>query len=201
MTAQGSDRPLAVFRRRTPGEPASAALTSGKDPLIVDFAVPDGIMLAEAESAAGQAMAQLQQDKILADRYGVTGRTFTDAEIMALSRVLVAVETAIKLWTGWNYALLVPRPTKDDPDAAAVEPQTLSPATIAQLLIDEPNIRAAWTIHLDAVSPLERAEGNVSGVSPTTTSEEAPNTATDVESSAIPAPADSPDETASSAPA
>lgn len=195
MTGLGEMPHAAVYRRRVPGALIRAALTSDAKPLYVDFEVPDGIMLAEAESAAGQAMAQMQQDKILADRYGVTDRVFNDAEILALSRVLVAVETAIRLWKAWNYALI-----EGEGEVAQVVPQKLSPQAIAQLLIADQDIRAAWTIQLDAASPLERAEGNVSGVSPTMNSEEAPNIAQGAESSTIPAPADSLSETASPVP-
>jgi len=187
-----ADEPLAVYRRRRPGEIRRVVLQTGDPALYVDFAVPDGVALAAIEAAAQTAAVTLLQTPALLERYGLGDRMVKEADLLTFSRVLVAVEAAISLWRGWNYAV-------ESEDGSAPIKAQLSPPLIATLLIDDLDIRAAWMLHLDAASPLERSEGNGSGVSPNTNSDEAPDTAMAAESPAAPAPEGSPNPTESSA--
>lgn len=184
------DAPLAVFKRRHPGELRLAALDDGAPPLLVEFEVPDGLKLAQAEAAAAKAMATLRESPAYLTRYGLAERRLEDEEIGALARVVTAMETAFLLWRDWTAAHVVD---------GEVERRPLTAAHIAEVLLDQ-NLRMAWLIHLDAASPLERAEGNGSGASPNGSSAEAPNTAPDAPETRGPVPEASPAERAGSAP-
>jgi hypothetical protein len=181
--------PLAVFKRRQLGEITVAALDSGSPPLFVAFEVPTGLKVAEGEAAAARAMATLRDNPEILRRYGLPERALTDAETFALGRIATAVEFAVLLWREWTYS----RAGVDD------GPAPLEPEVIGELLADQ-HIRAAWMMQLDAASPLERAEGNASGVSPNGSSEEAPNTAEAASGAEAPAPAAAEAEPAISAP-
>lgn len=175
--------PLAVFRRRAPGEIRNIALDDGDPPLLVAFEVPDGAVMAEAEAAVSMSMAHLRENPKALRRYGLPERALSDAQLAATARIATAVETAVLTWRDWTYS----REGVDEPGVKA----PLTPEVIAGLLLDQ-HIRAAWTLHLDAASPLERAEGNVSGVSPNTNTDGAPNIAGDASRPEAPAPAGDP---------
>lgn len=197
--AELDDMPLAAYRRRQPGEIRRVVLQGGEPPLVVAFETPDGMKLAEAEAAAHLAMAHLAQNPEILGRYGLEAKKLTPEEIFAISKIITACETARVLWRDWNYALVT------DEGAEPVKAE-LTPANIAQLLVSDEGVRAAWNVHLDAASPLERAEGNGSGASPNTSSAEAPSpeappSAGTAPSATSPAPADSPTDPDGSAPA
>lgn len=191
--ASPAAEPLAVFRRRQPGDLRRVALQDGAPPLWVEFEVPDGIRLAAIEAAASQALVVLVSQPALLERYGLTDKARSREDLLAFTRSLTAIEAAIQLWRDWNYAL-------ESADGLAPQKASLKPEIISRLLIDNADVRSAWLIQLDAASPLERAEGNVYGASPSMSSDEAPPTATDAGSSESPAPADFPRPTEGSAP-
>ncbi len=171
--------PLAVFKRRQVGETRLAALDGGDPPLLVEFEIPGGLVLAQAEAAAARAMSVIRESPAYLSRYGLEERRLSDDEIGALARVVTAMETAFLLWRDWTAAHEVD---------GRIERRPLTEAHIAEVLLDQ-NLRMAWLVHLDAASPLERAEGNGSGVSPNGSSEEAPNTAEAASGAEAPAPA------------
>lgn len=191
--ASPAAEPLAVFRRRQPGALRRVALQDGAPPLWVEFEVPDGVKLAAIDAAASHALSVLVSQPSVMARYGLEARAPSRDDILAFTRSLILIEAAIQLWRDWNYALEV------DPGEPPVK-GVLKPEVIARLLIDNADARSAWSMHLDGASPLERAEGNVYGASPSMSSDEAPPTATDAGSSESPAPADFPRPTESSAP-
>lgn len=162
---------LAVFRRRVAGETRIRALDSADPPAVIKFVVPDPLMIAEYEAAAQQAMETVRKTPAYLDRYGLKAEAdLTDSKVAGLSRIVVAVESAVLLWKDWNIA----DPGEGEGGTPVKRPMTA--ANIAALLGDQ-NLRAAWMMHLDDASPMERAEGNVSAASPTTTSGEAATTA------------------------
>jgi hypothetical protein len=185
--------PLAVHRRRTPGGTRIALLDDGQPPLGVVFEIPDSLASAEIEAAASEALSIVRRTPAYLSRYGLAEKAaLTDLQVAALARVVTAIEAAIRLWKDWNYA---------EPDAETGEAvrSPLNPETIAHVL-SSANLRAAWMIHLDAASPVERAEGNVFAVSPDTISGEAADTVATAESETTPAAADSPEKPDGSAP-
>lgn len=183
---------LAVFRRREPGEIRTVALDAGSPSLLVAFATPDAITIAEYEAAASRALEACRKAPGVLERYGLAREgQLTDLQISAMARMVVAMESAILLWKDWNKGELVGgEPVRSE----------LSPQAIAETLAD-PNIRAAWMVHLDAASPLERPEGNGSAASPGTTSGAAATIAEAVSSATGPAPGGSPAEQENSVPA
>ena len=184
---------LAVHRRRVPGEVRIALLDSAAPPLAVAFEIPDSLASAEVEAAASQALSAVRDTPSVLARYNLADKAgLTDIQVAALARVVTAIEAAIRLWKDWNYA---------EPDAETGEAVKLplTPANIAHVL-SSANLRAAWMIHLDAASPVERAEGNGSAALPSITSGEAADTATGAESETTPAAGAFPDEPDASAP-
>ncbi len=169
--------PVAVRRRA--GDLRTVELDGAERPLAVEFVIPDQLMVAEFETAAHAAMATIRDTPGFLRRYGLDREgQLTDQSILAMSRIATAVESAVLLWKQWNAA---------DPDTGEVRP--LEPEHIS-LVLGDPNVRAAWMIHLDQASPLERIEGNVSGASPSDTGDQAPTTAASASSSEAPAPAE-----------
>jgi len=175
---------LAVFRQRVPGGLRTvyleAAVDNGLPPLAVQFVVPDGVQLAQAEAAAATALSHIRQSAEHLGEYGLQNKPLSEGEVSALARIITAVESAALLWKDWNYAEV---PT------GGGEPvkQKLTRDKLARVLSDS-QIRGAWLVHLDQASPLERAEGNVSAASLNGSSEEAANTAKGAELSTSPAP-------------
>lgn len=172
---------LAVFRRRVPGEARvvslQAAVEGGPPPITVRFIVPDGLQLAQAEAAAATSLGHIRESATALGEYGLNQTPVSESELSALARIIAAVESAALLWKDWNYAEFppVPKGQERDPDAQPVK-QKLTRDKICRVLSD-PQVRAAWLVHLDGVSPLERDEGNVSAASLNGTTAEAANTA------------------------
>ena len=191
MTGVLEGKPLAVFRRREAGEIRIAALDGGTPPFLVAFETPDLLASVEYEAAAGQAIDACRKTPGYLERYGLqVAAQLTDLQVAALSRAVTAMESAFRLLKDWTKAEIV------DGEVRKVE---LTPQAIAEVLSDA-NLRAAWLITLDAASPLERLEGNVSAVSPTTTSGAAATTAAAASPSTGPAPRASRARRAGSAP-
>lgn len=188
---------LAVFSRREPGERLLATLAGAVDKhpaLVVAFEVPTPLQLAQYEARAMNAIRAIKQGALSLMHYDLPDGQLTDDEIEGLSLFITAVESAQLLWKDWNFAL--------QPDEG---PAVKAPLDLAHILIvlGKPAHRQAWNIWLDVASPLERAEGNGSGVSPNTSSdvtEEAPTTAGDASSETPPAPEAAPDPADNSAP-
>lgn len=186
---------LAVFVRRTPGELRRVALADGLTgpngeeltaPLWVSFETPSALKLAQVEAATRNAIRDLIAGQISIRRYGLPDGKLTDEEIEGLSTLITAVEFGAALIRDWNFALA-------DEEGAQVQKAPVDLAHVVELLSVRHH-RQAWLMHLDQASPLERAEGNASGVSPSTNSGGAPSTAADASESAPPALADGPAE-------
>lgn len=222
--------PLAVHRRRTPGETVVAYLDGATPPLAVEFEVPDGLASAEVEAAASEAMSVVRRTPGYLTRYGMAERAaLTDLQVAALARTMTAIEAAIRLWKDWNYAevdeaataarefeiRLEGRRKVEAGEMSAEEAnnwldQALATGPVAVKaaltpeniahVLSSANLRAAWMVQLDANSPVERAEGNAYAVSADTISAAAADTAPTADGQTFPAPEDSPSETESSAP-
>ena len=182
---------LAVYNPRPPGQVLTAEIEGGLPPLppsddypqghpgipglFVKFRAPDPEDGAVIEARCREAMAALLQGRGAERRYGFTsGKVLDEAAIAALAPFISAVESASLLVTDWNLAY---------PDAEGRPVKApLSPDAIAELFRGRPLARAGWNLQYETVSPLERAEGNVSAASPDTTSATAANTAGDASS-------------------
>lgn len=172
---------LAVYAPRTAGELRIAVLQPGdgkNPPLAVKFAVPDYLDVCKADAKAADAMAAIREASGHLGVYGLKDRKIPDDDLLALSRLVSSVETAMLLWKDWNFAE-VPKGNKK---AVKLE---LTPANVLRLLEDA-GCRAAWLAHYDNASPLERAEGNESAVSPDGSTGAAATGADDAESSTDP---------------
>lgn len=180
----------AVFGPRAAGQRRRAVLQEGlaeirdgdlvlreeQPPLVVEFVVPDAVLMAKAEAAASEAMSHIRRTASHLATYGLSDAGVSPDDVPALARIVTAIETAVLLWKDWNFAELATDEAGvllDPPQAVEV---VITPANVARLLEDA-NIRAAWSAHLDAASPLERAEGNVYAASPNGSSEGAAITA------------------------
>lgn len=177
-----------------------AAGEGGPLPLVVEFVVPDGLQLAQAESAAARSMLHIRESATALGDYGLNQSPLSESELSALARIIAAVETAMVLWRDWNYAEYPPSADGQGPDlSAAPVKQKLTRDKVCRVLSD-PAVRGSWLTHLDHVSPLERAEGNVSAASLNGSSAEAATIAEAAPPSTSPVPEASPDPTESSAP-
>lgn len=195
---------LAVHRKRVPGETRivalQAAVPGGPPPIVVKFIVPDGVQLAQAEAAAATALAHIREGAGALGEYGLNDTPLSESQLSALARIIAAVESAMVLWTDWNYGEFPAVPPGQTPDPAAVAvKQKLTRDKVCTVLSDT-NVRSAWLIHLDQASPLERAEGNGSAVSLNGNTAEAATTAKAAPSSTSPVPEESPTQTAPTAP-
>lgn len=201
---EGALDTLAVFRPRVPGEirivRLQAAVPDGPPPIAVSFRVPDGLQLAQAEAAAARSISQIRESATALGDYGLNQSPLSESELSALARIIAAVETAMVLWTDWNYAEFEPV-SGGQGDALGSVPvkQKLTRDKVCRVLSD-PVVRAAWLTHLDQVSPLERAEGNVSAASLNGNTAEAATIAEAAPPTTSPVPEASPDPTESSAP-
>ncbi len=190
-----TELPLAVYRRRPVGEVLTAEIEGGMPPrppsdaepqghpglpaLVVRFRVPGPEDLAVIEARCREAMVNLIQGRGSENRYGLAAEGVMDENtISALSPFIAAVESAAQLFKDWNLGFA-------GPDGRVLK-EALSPQAIAELFRGRPLARAGWMLQYDGVSPLERAEGNVSAASPNTTSAMAANT---VEGATRPDPA------------
>lgn len=186
----------AVIAPRKAGETRVAVLQAAHEnrpALAIKFATPDFLVLASAEATASAALAAVRESSQALQDYGFGDRRFDDAEMPGLARLVVAVETAARLWLEWNVAVV-------DPATGEVTALPLERKHIVRVLEDA-QIRAVWNAHLEAASALEREEGNVSAASPLGSTASAATTAPDVSENAPPAPVDNAGEPESSAPA
>lgn len=188
---------LAVFSRREPGERRLAVLADkvdGHPALVVSFEVPTPLQLAQYEAQAMNAIRDIRRGALSLMNYDLPDGQLSDEEIEGLASFITAVESARLLWKDWNFAL---QPAEGPPVKAPLDLQHIL------IVLGKPAHRQAWNIWLDVASPLERAEGNGSGVSPNTSSdvtEEAPITAEDASSETLPVQRAEPDQPESSAP-
>lgn len=185
----------AVFASRKAGEHRTAVLQAGDEnrpSLAVKFITPDFLLISKAEASAARALASVRDSADLISAYGFDERTFTDDELLGLARLIASVETAAELWVDWNFAEL------DEAGQPQILP--LTRANIVRLLEDQ-QIRLVWNAHLEAASPLERDEGNVSAASPNGNTAEAATTADSASSETPPAAAASEAPVESAAPA
>lgn len=160
----------AVFRRREPGALRRIELLPGagdQPGVLIEFEVPSALKYAEIEVAAREAQRLVMRQPLLAQRFGFGLKALTEDEALGLGEPIFLMEAAFRLWRDWNVGF------EDDPEDVDAKP---TPARIIRLL-EDPVARAAWHIHLTDAASLERSEGNVSGVSPSTSSGGAPNTA------------------------
>lgn len=139
------------------------SILPGTPSLVVKFEVPDAIAMVKAEHQASEALHHIRKSAASLARYGFSEAGVKEDDVPALARLVTAIETAVALFRDWNFAEVV--------DGAAVKVE-LNPINIGRLMEDA-NIRAAWSAHLDQASPLERAEGNVYAASPNGSSAEA----------------------------
>ena len=170
-----TEMPLAVFRRRPEGEVLTVEIEGGDEmrpPVVVQFRVPDSTTTALIEARTREAMLNLMQGKGAERRYGVTASGALDeSTIASLAPLISAVESAALLITDWNVAY----PDSEGRPIKAAR----TPEAFAELFTGRPLCRAGWTLQYETVSPLERAEGNVSAASLDTTSATAANTVGD----------------------
>ncbi|MEH0194574.1 hypothetical protein V7S57_02445 [Caulobacter sp. CCNWLY153] len=182
----------AKYRAREPGRLEIAVLQDGDPPLAVEFEAPsDGVTPAKAEAKAGEALHHIRASRQGLARYGyATGLQAED--LPGLTRLALAVESAILSWKRWNYAV------QEADGEFRIQPLTAE--NIGQVLAD-PDIRAAWMAHWANATGLERDEGNGSAASLNTSSEEAAPLAEGASSSTLPVPEAFPDGAADTAPA
>lgn len=190
---------LAVFSERKPGERRLVELAPaprpGEAPLVVEFEIPSPVDMAAIEANATNVVRNLRAAQDSLGRYGLEDGKLTDEQLDGMIFYVTAVESAVALWRDWNFAL---QPL----DGSAPVKAPLDLENIARVM-KNPRIRAAWNVHLDQASPLERAEGNGSGASLNTSSDgtgEAPNTAGDAQGPTPPAPEVDPASTDDSVP-
>lgn len=185
---------LAVFTRERAGgmvtaelEPARIDPAFGDRPeiehpaLIVRFRRPSPVDLAQIEARSRVQIMDLMKGVTARNRYGLEGEALTDeAVVSAMAPLVTGIEGAFLLWTDWNLGEV-------GPDGKAVK-VPLTVERIAELFRGRPRVRTAWNVHLDAASPMDRAEGNVYAASPDTTTDAAATTAGDAPAEAHPAP-------------
>lgn len=173
---------LAVYRENPADEVLTVELEQGdgtRPSTLVRFRRPSPVDLAEIEARARANMQDLLKGHLARSRYGVEGEALKDEAVVGtLAPLISSIESAVHLWTDWNVGDV-------GPDGPVARP--LSVETIAAFLRGRPRARAAWNVHLDNASPMDRAEGNGSAASPNTSTGEAANTAAAAPSETPPA--------------
>lgn len=199
--------PLAVYRSRPEGhviveieggypeEPAQGAQPArpALPPLVVQLRVPGPVDCALIEARGREALLNLLQGQEAGVRYGLDSGPVDESVVAQLAPFITAVESAAHLIVAWNYATL-------NADGQPVR-APVNAATIAELFRGRPSARSGWMLQFETVSPLERAEGNVSAASPNTTSATAAPIAEGVSLQKAPVPGEAEGEPGSSAPA
>lgn len=164
---QGEDLLTVVLEGELAPDPERGL--TGSPPLVARFRRPSPVDLAQIEAQARTQTLDLLKGQGARLRYNLSGDPLQDeAVVSALAPLIAAIEGAVHLITDWNFAEI-------GPDGPVKAPITVE--TVARLFAGRPAVRAAWSVHLDNASPLDRVEGNVSAASPNTNMDEAANTA------------------------
>lgn len=135
----------------TPAVEAQPAVP-GRVGLRVEVEVPDAMAWAMAEARAQESLAAIRQNSVALTHYGLDAKAVSDQEFLALVKLITAVETFMVVVKDWNFAFEVA-------EGGAAVKAPINAVTVCDLMADT-QVRGAWMVQLEGLTPLERAEGN-----------------------------------------